>query len=83
MRTESRATESFTREILADIPEREAIVLKTLFGIDYVKPQTLREVGQRLNIFNERVRQFRDQALRRLKNGRFKNILQEKLKASI
>ena len=83
MHVEIKAIESFTQEILADIPQREAIILKSLFGIGFVKPQNLREVGESLNVSHERVRQLRDQALRRIKNGKFKHIIHEKLEAQV
>ncbi len=75
--------ERFTRELLGEVPEREAKVLKGLYGIGFEAPQTLREVGDSLNISHERVRQLRDQALRRLKKSKFKDILAEKLEGYI
>ena len=55
------------REILSELPEREAQVINGLFGMDQNAPLTLREVGQDLNISHERVRQLRDQALQRIR----------------
>jgi RNA polymerase primary sigma factor len=66
------ATGDLVREILSELPEREAQVINGLFGMDQNAPLTLREVGQDLNISHERVRQLRDQALRRIRgSGRF------------
>jgi RNA polymerase primary sigma factor len=83
MNAEIKSTEEFIRDMLTEIPEREARILRGLFGIGFEKPQTLREVGEGLNISHERVRQLRGQALRRLKNCKFKNLLREKLEAQI
>jgi RNA polymerase primary sigma factor len=55
------------RELLSELPEREAQVINGLFGMDQNAPLTLREVGQDLNISHERVRQLRDQALQRIR----------------
>lgn len=76
--TEITEVERFTRDLLAELPEREAKVLKGLYGIGFEAPQTLREVGENLNISHERVRQLRDQALKRLKKSKFKSLLREK-----
>jgi RNA polymerase primary sigma factor len=81
LNAEINSTEKYTRTVLADLPKREARILTSLFGIGFEKPQTLREVGESLNVCHERIRQIRDQALHRLKNGKYKDILQEKLKA--
>ncbi|MFC1586202.1 RNA polymerase sigma factor RpoD/SigA [Fibrobacterota bacterium] len=83
MKAEIKATENFIRNLLAEVPEREAKILSELFGLGFEKPRTLREVGEGLNISHERVRQLRDQALRRLKNCKFKEILREKMEAQI
>ena len=78
-----KSTEKFIRDILAELPAREARILRSLYGIDYDGRQTLREVGDSLNISHERVRQLRDQALNKLKNSRYKHLLRENLDAQI
>ena len=73
--------ESLKNEVkraLATLSEREAQVIKGLFGINHEAPQTLREVGETLNISHERVRQLRDQALRRIRRNKNKEVLREK-----
>jgi RNA polymerase primary sigma factor len=82
-RVEISSTAQFTRELLMEIPEREARVLRCLFGIGFEKSQNLREVGESMGISHERVRQLRDQALHRLRKCKFKDILREKLEAQI
>ena len=79
MKTEASLVEDFTRELLAELPEREAKILKGLYGIDSEVTQSLREMAENLDLSHERVRQLREQALWRLRKGRFKNILKEKL----
>lgn len=46
---------------------REAEVLKMRFGIDNYPIMTLEEIGDKLNITRERVRQIEDKALRKAK----------------
>lgn len=76
--TELQAVESMAKSLLSELPEREAMVLKGLFGINHEAPQTLREVGESLNVSHERVRQLRDQALRRIRRYKNKEMLREK-----
>jgi RNA polymerase primary sigma factor len=72
---EKHSTGDIVKEILSELPEREAQVITGLFGMDHNAPLTLREVGQDLNISHERVRQLRDQALTRIRNsGRFRRL---------
>ncbi len=58
--------------------QREAKVITGIFGINQEAPQTLREVGESMNISHERVRQLRDQALRRIRKYNSKEFLQDK-----
>lgn len=67
-----------TRELLAQLPDREAKVISGIFGINQEAPQTLREVGESMGISHERVRQLRDQALRRIRKINPKDVLREK-----
>ena len=75
--------ENFIQRLLTDLPDREARVLKGLYGIGFEVPQTLREVGESLDISHERVRQLRDQALKRLKKSKHKGVLREKFDSYI
>ena len=71
--------------LLEKLPEREYHVIERLFGLNYEKPMTLREVGEDLNISHERVRQLRDQALRKIRkeNPQYLPLLREILENEI
>lgn len=55
---------------IADLNPREALVLRLHFGLDGEREHTLDEVGERLGVTRERVRQLRDRALSRLRKGK-------------
>ncbi|MBN1266865.1 MAG: sigma-70 family RNA polymerase sigma factor [Anaerolineales bacterium] len=69
------------KEIIRSLPPREAQVLELRYGFNDVKPLTLGEVGQRLGITRERVRQIENQALRRLRMPRIRRELEDYLEA--
>ena len=77
--TEIVRTEEITKAILKELPIREAEVIRGLFGIDHDSPRNLREVGEALNISHERVRQLRDQALRRIRKATGRHFLRERM----
>ena len=54
------------RDILEELEEKEAFVLKSRFGLDDDKPKTLQEIGERLNLTRERIRQIEKKAMRKL-----------------
>ena len=54
------------REILGELDEKEATVLKLRFGLDDDRPETLQEIGDRLNLTRERIRQIEQKAMRKL-----------------
>jgi RNA polymerase primary sigma factor len=62
------------REMLAVLDEREATVLKLRFGLDDDRPLTLQEIGDRLHLTRERIRQIEQKAMRTL--GRSKKLQQ-------
>lgn len=77
--TEIVRTEEITQTILRELPAREAEVIRGLFGIDHDSPRNLREVGEALNISHERVRQLRDQALKRIRKATGRHFLRERM----
>lgn len=55
--------------ILDTLTEREKRVLQLYFGIGEETPHTLDEIGRRLHLTRERVRQIKEKAIHRLKNS--------------
>ncbi len=55
------------REILSDLSEREQEVLILRYGLEDNHPRTLEEVGKKLNVTRERIRQIEAKSLRKLK----------------
>lgn len=56
-------------KILDTLSEREKKVLQLYFGIGEETPHTLDEIGRRLHLTRERVRQIKEKAIHRLKNS--------------
>ena len=54
------------RLLLSELDEKEALVLKLRFGLDNDEPMTLQEIGDRLNLTRERIRQIEKKAMRKL-----------------
>ena len=54
------------RELLAELDEKEALVLKLRFGLDDDRPRTLQEIGDSLKLTRERIRQIEQKAMRKL-----------------
>lgn len=71
--TEEKTMERFLTdevdEALETLPPRDARVLRLYFGLDGGREHTLEEIGGMLGVTRERVRQLRDRALRRLREG--------------
>jgi RNA polymerase primary sigma factor len=65
------------QEALAELPPRETRILEMRYGLIDGKTLTLNEVGKKMGVTRERIRQIEAQALRRLRNPR----IQEKLQA--
>jgi RNA polymerase primary sigma factor len=62
----SESQRRLVRELLDQIDEREAKVLRLRFGLDGDQPLTLKEIGERVSLTRERVRQIEHSALRKL-----------------
>jgi RNA polymerase primary sigma factor len=54
---------------LSTLPPRDARILRLYFGLEGDREHTLDEIGKFLGVTRERVRQLRDRALRRLREG--------------
>jgi RNA polymerase primary sigma factor len=56
------------QSLMADLEEREREVLKLYFGLDGQPGINLEEISARWGLTRERIRQIKDQALRRLRH---------------
>ncbi len=77
----SLVSESLREEIdaaLNTLPEREAQVVRMSFGIG-TPEMNLEEIGQKLNLSRERVRQIREKALQLLRHAQISSVLREYL----
>ncbi len=54
------------RDTLGELDEKEAVVLKWRFGLDDDQPLTLQEIGDKLRLTRERIRQIEQKAMRKL-----------------
>jgi RNA polymerase primary sigma factor len=55
-------------ELLDEIDERASKILKLRYGLDGEDPMTLKEIGKRIGLTRERVRQIEHEALARLRD---------------
>jgi RNA polymerase primary sigma factor len=60
------AIEQQVRDLLQELDEKEALVLRLRFGLDNNQPMTLQEIGDILNLTRERIRQIELKAKRKL-----------------
>ncbi len=56
------------KRVLKTLSPREETVIKMYFGIDLERPLTLEEIGDRLHLTRERIRQIKERALGRLRH---------------
>ncbi len=65
------------RHLLDGLTQRESQILILYFGLDGKKPRTLEEVGTEFRLTRERIRQIKENALKKLRhNSRSKVLLQ-------
>ena len=63
------------RTALGTLGPRDARVLALYFGLEGGQEHTLEEIGSMLGVTRERVRQLRDRALQRLRDGAAGRVL--------
>jgi RNA polymerase primary sigma factor len=63
------ALASSVQHALTALRQRDADVLRLYFGFDAIDPMTLEDIGSRLGITRERVRQIKERALSRLRKS--------------
>lgn len=68
---------SVIETILNTLGKKEADIIKKRFGIGYIKPMTLEEIGNEYGVSKERIRQIQDKAMRKLRNPIRANMLKE------
>lgn len=56
-------------ELLGDIDEREATILRLRYGLGGEEPMTLKQIGERIGLTRERVRQIEHEALAKLRDA--------------
>jgi RNA polymerase primary sigma factor len=61
--------------VLSTLPKREAEVIRMYFGINEPRPLTLLEIGSKLKLSRERIRQIKNRALDRLRLAKRKEKL--------
>jgi RNA polymerase primary sigma factor len=54
------------KKLLSAIDEREARILRMRYGLENGDPMTLKEIGEKVNLSRERVRQIENDALKKL-----------------
>jgi len=62
---------------MAHLNDREKSIIKLYFGLDDGVQYTLEEIGARMDLTRERVRQLRDRALEKLQTSKVKNDLRD------
>jgi len=65
----SKADAEFIAKLLSRIDEREATILTLRYGLKDEEPMTLKEIGKRVGLTRERVRQLERDALRKLREA--------------
>ena len=73
---EERLLAEHIERALETLTPRDARVIRLYFGLEGGREHTLEEIGNMLGVTRERVRQLRDRALKRLREGDMGSALQ-------
>ncbi len=60
--------------LLGEIDEREATILRLRYGLGGEEPMTLKQIGHRIGLTRERVRQIEHEALRKLRDSMLASV---------
>lgn len=66
---QSKSLVGDVNRVLAQLEPREADIIRLRFGLEGLEPLTLEEVGEKIGVTRERVRQLQEQALRQLRKN--------------
>lgn len=69
--------------VLDELTDRESLILKMYFGIGDYEEMTLAEIGEKIDLTNERVRQIKEFSLKKLRTFNNSSKLREFLSYSI
>jgi len=79
--TQQELLEERVQELLETLPPREALVVRLRYGLPTGEVHTLKQIGEKLGITRERVRQIENQALRRLRHPSLQSELIDYVRA--
>lgn len=60
-------------ELISNLPEEEQLLLKLYYGIGYLRPHNLEEIGDMMNLTRERIRQKKEKILKKIRTMK-KNV---------
>lgn len=78
---ENDSLKSNINEVISTLTPKQAAVVRLYFGIDQERAQSLEEIGEKLGVTSERVRQLKEMALQRLRHSSRCNVLRDFLRA--
>jgi len=67
------------REAVESLNQREELIINLYFGLTGEEPYTLGEIGEKLHLSKERIRQLKDRALQRLRTSSLNHRLEAHL----
>ena len=65
--------------VLETLPEREKLIIEMRFGLNGYQSSTLEQVGEKLNLTKERIRQLEASAIKKLRNPARASLLKDYL----